>query len=446
MFGIEGEIVIERPVEEVFDFAVDECNEPRYNPHMRRAKQLTDGPIGVGTRFRAEITSMRRTVPMLTELTAYQRPRRYASTTHLSLMDTNGTVTFEPVPQGTLLRWAWQVEPRGALRLTTPIMACIGRRQERAIWAGLKRVLEAHGRDATSRKEGAMASYREDMRRAWDRINSFPTRRLQTRFGTVEYADQGEGLPLLVSHGVLGCHVDSVDGWANLPGSGFRVIAPSRFGYFGSTLPQGATPADQADAYGLLLDHLGVDRAVVIGYSAGSGSVLEFALRHPQRVIGLILASCRLGGGVTLGKAFAPLFRLAYSADLLFWVFKKLMPTAFSQMMGIPKGYRPSPREAEAMAASRELLFPLKPRRDGAVFDGFVSNLVADRFPFEQLTVPTLVISARDDPLAPYRFAVKAASRIPGARLVTIDGGGHFFMGHDAEVRTEIGTFVHEVT
>jgi TAP-like protein len=74
------------------------------------------------------------------------------------------------------------------------------------------------------------------------------------------------------------------------------------------------------------------------------------------------------------------------------------------------------------MAGVRELLFPLRPRREGAVFDGFVSNLAADRFPLEQLAVPTLVISARDDPLAPYRYAARAASRIPGARLVTIEG------------------------
>ncbi len=130
-----------------------------------------------------------------------------------------------------------------------------------------------------------------------------------------------------------------------------------------------------------------------------------FALRHPQRVIGLNLACCRLGGAVTFGKAFAPLLRLAYSADRLFWVFKKLMPTAYSQMMGIPKGYQPSPQQAEAIAAARDLPFPLKPRRDGAVFDGFVSNLAADRSPPERLAVPTLVISARDDPLAPYGFA-----------------------------------------
>jgi pimeloyl-ACP methyl ester carboxylesterase len=296
-------------------------------------------------------------------------------------------------------------------------------------------------------EEGGMTTFREDMRRAWERINSFPTQRLDTRFGTIEYADHGEGMPLLVSHGVLGCHVDSVDGrWAGLTGAGFRVIAPSRFGYFGSTLPEGATPAHQADAYALLLDHLRVDRTVVLGFSAGSGSVLEFARRHPQRVVGLILACCRLGGGVTVDKVFAPLFRLAYSADWAFWAFKKAMPLPYSRMMGLPKGYRLSAEEEETMASIRELLFPVKPRRDGAVFDGFVSNLVADRFPLEQLTVPTLIINARDDHLAPYRFAAAAANRNPGAKLVSIERGGHLFMGHDAEVREAIGAFVRELT
>jgi hypothetical protein len=78
-----------------------------------------------------------------------------------------------------------------------------------------------------------MTTYREYMRRAWHRINVFPTKRLDTRFGTIKYADEGDGPPLLVSHGVLGCHVDTVGTWwANLPGPGFRVIGPSRFGYW----------------------------------------------------------------------------------------------------------------------------------------------------------------------------------------------------------------------
>jgi len=41
---IEGEIIIERPVEEVFDFVADERGEPRYNPRMVRTEKLSAGP------------------------------------------------------------------------------------------------------------------------------------------------------------------------------------------------------------------------------------------------------------------------------------------------------------------------------------------------------------------------------------------------------------------
>lgn len=57
MRGISGELVINRPVEEVFDFVADERNEPRYNPRMLRADKLSPGPIGLGTRFGAQMTS-----------------------------------------------------------------------------------------------------------------------------------------------------------------------------------------------------------------------------------------------------------------------------------------------------------------------------------------------------------------------------------------------------
>ena len=50
-----------------------------------------------------------------------------------------------------------------------------------------------------------------------------------------------------------------------------RVIVPSRFGYLGSTLPEGATAADQADVFVELLDHLGLTRVEVMAISAGSG-------------------------------------------------------------------------------------------------------------------------------------------------------------------------------
>ena len=142
MAHVAGEIVIARPVAEVFDFVADERNEPRYNPNLGHVEQTTAGPLGCGTRFRAEVTQRGHPIPMTIEFTAYERPRRLASATHLAAMEIRGELTFEPVPAGTRMRWSWNLAPRGLLRLATPLVAYLGRRQEAAIWAGLKRYLE----------------------------------------------------------------------------------------------------------------------------------------------------------------------------------------------------------------------------------------------------------------------------------------------------------------
>jgi hypothetical protein len=76
---------------------------------------------------------MGRTVEMVIEFTTFERPRRLASHTHMSSMDIRGTLTFEPVPEGTVMHWLWEVEPRGILRLMTPMITRMGRRQEQTI-------------------------------------------------------------------------------------------------------------------------------------------------------------------------------------------------------------------------------------------------------------------------------------------------------------------------
>jgi uncharacterized protein YndB with AHSA1/START domain len=149
MIHIKGDIVIERPVEEVFDFVADERNEPRYNAQMRRAEQLSEGPIGLGTRFRAEVVSGGRPVSMVIEFTAFERPQRLASRTQIDSMDIEYSLTFEPVPAGTRMRWSGEIEPHGMLKLMGPLVGWMGRRQELRIWTGLKGLLEGQGTPAT---------------------------------------------------------------------------------------------------------------------------------------------------------------------------------------------------------------------------------------------------------------------------------------------------------
>ena len=78
MIHIKGGILIDRPVENVFDYVADECNEPSYNAQMRLVEKISDGPIGVGTQYRADVVSGSRPVSMVIEYTAYERPRRLA--------------------------------------------------------------------------------------------------------------------------------------------------------------------------------------------------------------------------------------------------------------------------------------------------------------------------------------------------------------------------------
>jgi uncharacterized protein YndB with AHSA1/START domain len=150
---VEGEIVIRRPVEEVFDYVADERHEPNFNTRMRCVELLTPGPIGVGSRFGVEMTMMRRPFDMTVEFTAFERPRLLGSTSR-SLprggrgrpLLTAGSLTFDPIPEGTRMHWSWQVETPGAIKLLTPLVAWMGRRQERRVWTSLKRLLEEQPR------------------------------------------------------------------------------------------------------------------------------------------------------------------------------------------------------------------------------------------------------------------------------------------------------------
>ncbi len=145
---VAGEIVIERPVEDVFDYVADERHEPDFNARMSHVELLTPEPIGAGSRFAIELTMMRRVFDMTVEYTTFERPRllgvRSRSTPRGGgrPLLTAGSLTFEPVREGTRMRWSWEVETPGAMKLLTPLVERMGRKQERRVWNGLKELLE----------------------------------------------------------------------------------------------------------------------------------------------------------------------------------------------------------------------------------------------------------------------------------------------------------------
>ncbi len=143
MARIEGEIVISRPVDVVFDYVADPSNEPEYNPRMVRAEKITAGPVGQGTRFRSAVASMGRTAEMLIECTRYERPALFATTIMMRQADFTYRLTFQPAADGTRMHWAGDVRPKGALKLLGPLITWLGVRQEKRIWASMKHRLEA---------------------------------------------------------------------------------------------------------------------------------------------------------------------------------------------------------------------------------------------------------------------------------------------------------------
>lgn len=288
--------------------------------------------------------------------------------------------------------------------------------------------------------------FHEDIAQAHQRVAAVPSATVETPHGLVEYATEGTGESVLVSHGIWGSHAEAVGLARTYVGPGFRVVAPSRFGYFRSDLPADASPARQADAYVSLLDHLGIERTIAVGFSAGGPSVIQLALRHPDRVSALLLMSSALPPSSGPPAILRPVLAAAARSERLFWSFAHLMPGTLHGLMGVPPDYEPTPEEAAVIEQVGGSIFPVRPRRDGFLFDAFVGNTSVRHAGLEELTVPTMIVHAADDSLAPYAHAEAAAARIPDVSFVSIDTGGHLFLGQEARVRREVATFLSATT
>ena len=96
----------------------------------------------------------------------------------------------------------------------------------------------------------------------------------QTNCGPIEYATAGNGPPVLVVHGAGGGFDQGLEAARLLIESGFQVIAPSRFGYLRTPMPEKRErlAETQADAHACLLDALKLSKVAVFGVSAGAPS------------------------------------------------------------------------------------------------------------------------------------------------------------------------------
>ena len=260
---------------------------------------------------------------------------------------------------------------------------------------------------------------------------------IETPFGRVEYAQAGDGPPVLVVHGVLGeCDFGVGVGRVNVPPA-FRVISPSRFGYLGSSFPPDPSPAAQADAFAALLDHLEIARLPVVRSRRGARRECNSPLRHAERVSRLVLISPNAPHPEPLPKPPRVLAPIIFSQPM-FWAMRLLASRRLQSMMGTPAGFVVDEREHAALQEIVDSPFPVGLRAPGTIYDAYIGNLDITSCRFDAMTVPTLVVHAEDDTLSPYQDSRAMAERMPSARFVTVRRGGHALTQLDAGARQAV--------
>ena len=270
---------------------------------------------------------------------------------------------------------------------------------------------------------------------------------IQTGFGPVAHATGGQGAPVLAIHGAGGGHDQgALLAQAFLP-EGTGWIAPSRFGYPGSSLPADPSTAAQADAFAELLDALGIERVALLAMSGGVPPALQFSLRHPERTQALILLSLAPYAPLTAEEQDLPvplwLYDALFATDLPLWAVLRLAPRALAPIFDARPELtaRMTATEAAFLDAMIAAFLPVTGRRAGLANEGAAIDPAHPIDP-GAIRAPVLIVHAADDRLTPLATAQFTARGVPGAETRILDTGGHLLLGHHDEVRQRIAAFL----
>lgn len=305
------------------------------------------------------------------------------------------------------------------------------------------------------------ASWRSDKIAVLDAGSEIAT----TSYGDVEFAIRGEGPAVLVFHGAPGGYDQALLLGTSLAGEGYQIIAPSRPGYLRTPLNTGLLPEQQADAMAALLDTLGVQSAVVIGFSEGTPAAAHFALRHPGKISALVLVSPIVSNRREVEHVFFFGHRVleALTGDIGSWLAVRLAESdprmVLEKALEISSNGDATQRELAISAVLKNddqlewfqnfigTFAPLSPRETGTRNDMLQLN-EAYKISYANIQVPTLLIQGSEDScVAPAEVKV-AAGKIPTATYVSIDGAGHIpqIGPRGDDVRKKVTDFLGQYT
>lgn len=230
------------------------------------------------------------------------------------------------------------------------------------------------------------------------------------------YTDRGSGPVVVLSHGTL-MDRTMFDAQIGSLEDRYRVIA---FDHRARTdrWQGGYDLDDLADDCVALLDELGVERCVLGGMSMGGFMALPLALRHPDRLDGLILIS-------SMAQAYSDAERADIDAHLASLAGEEHVTEAFAEwerdlVMG-------ATTQRECPELVRYWMDRWKTRRSEAVAGEFHSWMhKPDMTPrLAEIELPALVIHGAEDAVLPIDRGRAMADALPNSRFVAIEAAGH---------------------
>jgi pimeloyl-ACP methyl ester carboxylesterase len=251
------------------------------------------------------------------------------------------------------------------------------------------------------------------------------------------YRETGSGVPFVFQHG-LGGDVNQPFGLFKPP-AGFRLIAFDCRAH-GLTTPVGDERKIDIDIFAddcaALLDHLSIRSVVMGGISMGAALALNFTLRFPERVIGLMLSR-----PAWLDKPHA-------AEDNPFLTIAQLIrqhgAKRGAELLKETSIYRECLSKSPDAAASLLRQFE-HPRAEETVakLERIPNHIPAHtRKDWAAIAVPTLVLANRQDPIHPYEYGETLARIIPGAEFRELTQKSVSMEAHGVEVQKYIGEFL----
>ncbi|MEW9533074.1 alpha/beta fold hydrolase [Microbispora sp. NPDC049125] len=241
---------------------------------------------------------------------------------------------------------------------------------------------------------------------------------------TARYGDQmqlyarsaGSGLPVVLLHAFP---LSSAMWLAQREGlaSVCRVVTPDLRGFGGSRLGEEEPSIDaMADDVAQLLDQEGIERAVIGGQSMGGYVTMALCRRHPDRLLGVILADTKATADSDAARANRERIAKAVLDDGTAILVEESLPTLIGattkERRGMVQG-----RVRGLVQAAPPAAVAWAQRAMAARSDSFGT--------LRSLQVPALVIVGSEDELSPPSDAEAMAQAIPEAKLAVIDKAGH---------------------